>query len=273
MFVGFKLQWVNIDPAGFRKPARSATEEQTMNYHPLIGITTSARTETGHFRLSTSYVDAIRRAGGIPILLPPGEPFQEELLERLDGLILSGGGDVDPAYYGGRPHPTMFSIDAERDESELALVQQLVARGTPALCICRGAQVANVALGGTLVEHLPDEVGEAVIHRAAPEAPAALHTVNVEPDSRLAEVMGQNEVRPVSWHHQAARDVAPDLRVVAQAADGTIEALEMPSHPWLIALQWHPEITAGDDPSQQRIFEALVAAAAVAQSKRQNLQG
>jgi putative glutamine amidotransferase len=230
-------------------------------YHPLIGITTSGRTDTGHFRLSTSYVDAVRRAGGIPILLPPGEPFQAELLERLDGLILSGGGDIDPAYYGGRPHPTMFSIDAERDGSELALVRQLVERGTPALCICRGAQVANVALGGTLVEHLPDEVGDEVIHRSPPDSPAALHSVSVQPDSRLAAVMGQHEVRPVSWHHQAAREVAPELRVVAQAADGTIEALEMPNHPWLIALQWHPEITAGDDPSQQRIFEALVAAA------------
>lgn len=239
-------------------------------FRPLIGITTSARTDSGHFRLSTSYVDAVRRAGGIPILLPPGEPFQEELLARLDGLILSGGGDVDPAVYGGTPHPTMFSINAERDESELALVRQLVEHGTPALCICRGAQVANVALGGTLVEHLPDEVGEEVIHRGPAESPGSLHAVKVQPDSRLAEVMGQAEVRPTSWHHQAARDVAPGLQVVAQAADGTIEALEMPDHPWLIAVQWHPELTAANDPSQQRIFEALVEAAG--QKSRQKLE-
>jgi putative glutamine amidotransferase len=213
-------------------------------FRPLIGITTSGRTDSGHFRLSTSYVDAVRRAGGIPILLPPGEPFQAELLARLDGLILSGGGDVDPAVYGGKPHPTMFSIDAERDASELALVRQLVERGTPALCICRGAQVANVALGGTLV------------HRGPAESPGSLHPINVQPGSLLAEVMGQVEVRPTSWHHQAARAVAPGLQVVAQAADGTIEALELPDHPWLVAVQWHPELTAAGDPSQQRLFDA-----------------
>jgi putative glutamine amidotransferase len=229
--------------------------------HPIIGITTSARTDTGHFRVATQYVDAVRRAGGIPILLPAGEPFQNELLARLDGLILSGGGDIAPAVYGGTPHPTMFTIDAERDQSELALVHQLVELGTPALGICRGAQVINVALGGTLIEHLPDEVGEAVGHRDPAASPGAIHPVHIQPDSHLAAVMEAAEVRPVSWHHQAARDVAPGLQVVAQAADGTAEALEMPNHPWLIAVQWHPELTAEHDPSQQKIFDALVAAA------------
>jgi putative glutamine amidotransferase len=232
---------------------------------PLIGITTYGRGADGRFQLPAAYVDAVRRAGGVPVLLPPGEAQLETLLARLDGLILSGGGDIDPRLYDGMPHAEIERVDAERDAMELSLARQVVARDLPALCICRGAQVLNVALGGNLVEHLPDEVGVEVTHRPAsrgPDVPYPRHPVSAEPGSLLARVMGSTEVVPASWHHQAPRRVAPGLAVVARAPDGTVEALEGSDRSWLVAVQWHPEETAGEDPSQQRLFDELVAAAA-----------
>lgn len=228
---------------------------------PIIGITTYGRDDRGLFGIDDEYVDAVRRAGGIPVLLPPGELYQDEILERLDGLIISGGGDVAPARYQGAEHATIEYVDLERDASEIELAQKVVATGLPALNICRGAQVLNVALGGTLVEHLPDEVGDEIDHRATPQG-YVYHPVALEPNSRLAEIVGQMEVNTASWHHQAVRQLAPGLKPVAFAADGTIEALEMLDHPWLIAIQWHPENLAAADPAQQRIFDALIEAAA-----------
>jgi putative glutamine amidotransferase len=232
----------------------------SQNY-PVIGITTYARDDRGRFGLPAEYIEAIRRAGGIPVLLPHGEPRLEVLLERLDAVILSGGGDVDPELYQGAAHEAIYLIDAERDKSEIELTKHIVKMELPMLNICRGIQVLNVALGGTLVEHLPDEVGDEVVHRAAPPG-ATQHTITLEPASQLAQILKQTEVTAASWHHQAIRQVAPGLKVVAWAADGTIEAVEMPGHPWLIGVQWHPELTAEDDPGQQRLFEALVEVAA-----------
>jgi putative glutamine amidotransferase len=158
-------------------------------------------------------------------------------------------------------------LDPERDSSELELARRLVKLELPMLNICRGIQVLNVALGGTLIEHLPDEVGDDILHRAPPRLPTE-HPVSVEPDSRLAQVMGRTEATIASWHHQAVRQLAPGLRVAAMATDGTIEAVEMPDHPWLIGVQWHPELTAIDDPSQQKLFDGLVEAAAKRMKKR-----
>lgn len=232
-----------------------------MKQHPIIGITTYARNQNQEFTLPAEYVDAVRRAGGIPILLPPGEPRQVHLLPHLDGVILSGGGDIDPAFYQGRHHQTIYMVDLERDRSEIELVRQVVQLNIPTLSICRGTQVLNVALGGTLVEHLPDEVGDDISHRLPPSKPT-YHPITIEPGSQLAEIIRQTQISPTSWHHQAVRQPAPGLKVVARAPDGTIEALEMPAHPWLIAVQWHPEMTAHDDPGQQRLFDALVKAVA-----------
>jgi putative glutamine amidotransferase len=228
---------------------------------PIIGITTYGRNNSGLFGIDVEYVDAVRRAGGIPILLPPGERDQAEILDQLDGLILSGGGDVQPSHYQGADHAAIEHVDPERDASEIKLAGMVVEAGLPALNICRGAQVLNVALGGTLIEHLPDEVGGEIDHRATPEG-YVHHPVRVEPKSQLARIMGQTEVNTASWHHQAVRQLAPGLKPVAFAADGTIEALEMPDHPWLIAVQWHPEMIAATDPANQRLFDALVEAAA-----------
>lgn len=232
---------------------------------PLIGITTYGRKDEEQcFSLPAAYVDAVRRAGGVPVLLPPGELVElnlELLLSRLDGLILAGGGDLDPALYAGTQHETIYNVDAERDASEIALARQVVNRELPVLGICRGTQAINVALGGTLIEHVPDAAGEQVIHRLPPRE-ATEHAVILQLRSRLAAILGQEEFTAASRHHQAIRQPAPRLQVAAHAPDGIIEAVEMSDHPWLIAVQWHPELTAATDPRQQRLFDSLVKAAA-----------
>ncbi len=227
---------------------------------PIIGITTYGRDDSKRFSLPAVYVDAVRRAGGIPILVPPGESDLAGLLILLDGVILSGGGDIDPQRYAGTSHETIYMLDPERDGSEIDLARTLVYQDLPVLGICRGTQVINVALGGTLIEHLPDAVGEETLHRAPPRLPVS-HAVNIAPESRLAGIIGETHISPTSWHHQAIRHPAAGLRVVASAPDGTIEAVEMPDHPWLIAVQWHPELTAADEPTQQRLFDELVTVA------------
>jgi putative glutamine amidotransferase len=237
---------------------------------PLIGITTYGRNHEDEFTLPAVYVEAVRRAGGIPLLIPPGERHIDSLLAALDGLILSGGGDLDPAYYGSAGHPTIYMIDLERDTTELEVARRVAANGTPTLCICRGLQVLNVALGGTLFEHLPDHLSGAIQHRAEPGKPTA-HTLTIIPTTRLAEILDPGPAKVVSWHHQAIRSIAPGLTVAAQAEDGTIEAVEAPAHPWLIAVQWHPEMSAAGDPRQQRLFDDFVAAVTRLRAQRQQL--
>ena len=235
--------------------------------HPLIGLTAYGRGETNRFSLPAPYVDAVRRAGGVPLLLPPGEAHTDALLGQVDGLILTGGGDLDPALYGGASHPTIYMVDPERDRGELALVTQSLASGLPTFGICRGSQVINVALGGTLIEHLPDLVGESILHLLPPREPTA-HAVTLTPDSRLAGMLGQREFAAPSWHHQAVRGLAPGLRAAAHAPDGTVEAIELPEHPWLIGVQWHPELAAEKDPVHQQLFDELVRAASERRRKR-----
>jgi putative glutamine amidotransferase len=230
---------------------------------PVLGITTYApRADLERYHLPIEYVSAVRRAGALVWLIPPGEVHLAELLARLDGLLLSGGGDLDPALYGGATtHPELYGIHAERDACELALARAAFERGLPTLGICRGCQVVNVAFGGSLIEHLPDEVGEDVAHRGDGPGTSRLHAVALERGSRLAEIVGALEPRTASSHHQALRRVAAGLEVVARAPDGTIEAVERRDHPFYLAVQWHPEETAAEDASQQRLFDALAAAA------------
>ncbi|MBZ0303601.1 MAG: gamma-glutamyl-gamma-aminobutyrate hydrolase family protein [Anaerolineae bacterium] len=236
---------------------------------PIIGLTTGGRREKEilsihydeYYHIPALYVDAVRRAGGLPVLLPPGETDWQAWLKLVDAVIVTGGADVNPAAYDGdAQHPQLTVIDTERDASEIDLARTLAeANRWPTLCICRGVQVLNVALGGTLYEHIPD-VREPDIHRGG-DGGWAVQTVHVDSDSLVAEVMGTTEVATYSGHHQAVKTAAPGTRVVATAPDGIIEALEVPGHPWLIAVQWHPEVSAATDPTQQAIFDALVAAA------------
>ena len=225
----------------------------------VIGITTFNQNEHGHYHLASASVEAVRLAGGLPVLLPPDEPEPAAILEFVDGLIFSGGGDLDPATYNGSVHPTISMVDPKRDAFELTLAKLALNSDIPVLGICRGIAVLSVASGGSLVTHIPDDFGSSVAHTGEPTQTVE-HLVRIEPQSRLAKVVESTEVTVVSLHHQAVRTVPSGWRVAAYACDGVIEALEHEHHPWAIALQWHPEL-AIDDRAQQRIFHALVEAA------------
>jgi putative glutamine amidotransferase len=229
---------------------------------PIIGL--SAYCERAHWAvwdapavlLPVRYSDQVLRAGGVPVLLPP-VPGVAAAAGRLDGLILTGGGDVDPARYGDRPHPRLERVSAGRDEAELSLLAAALAAGLPILGICRGMQLLNVARGGTLRQHLPDDSG----HRHTPGTFGS-HQVRVAPGSRLAQILGHagtgGEISVPTSHHQAVGRLGEGLAATAWATDGVIEAVELDQalHPFALGVQWHPE--AGEDP---RLFEALIGAA------------
>ena len=229
-------------------------------HDPLIGLTTYGRGADNRYTLPADYIDAVRRAGGVPLLIAPGESRVEAILDVIDALVLSGGGDIDPSRYDGKRHDTNYSIDQERDTLELELARRVIDSSIPTLGICRGAQILNVVQGGKLIEHIPDEVGVKVLHRAPPREPVT-HGVKLKAGSHLAKILGRDQFDATSWHHQALRGAAAGFDAVAHAPDGTIEAIEMPSHPWMIAVQWHPELSAASDPLQQKLFDALVEAA------------
>ncbi len=226
---------------------------------PLIGISSYGRAgKRRSFSLPADYVDAVRRAGGVPLVLPAVEGEIPEALAAIHGLILSGGGDVDPSHYGGTPHRSNYGISLERDGFELALAGAAIARPElPLLCICRGMQVLNIALGGDLVAHIPDHYGNEVLHRH-PERRPVEHPVRVEPTSRIARILGTTELPVRSWHHQAVGRLGRGLRAVAWASDGVVEAVESDHHPFTVGVQWHPEVGALSDARHLRLFEALV---------------
>lgn len=226
---------------------------------PTIGITTQRQDESGNYYSPAGYANAVRRAGGVPILLPPGEPDPMVLLKVVDGLVFTGGGDLAPATYNAASHPCVYGVDPERDASELALAKLALASDIPVLGICRGLEVLMVASGGDLVQHLPDEFGETIQHRLELLRPSE-HPVQIVPNSQLATIVGATEMNVVSWHHQAVRSAPPGWRVTAKAPDGVIEALEHDAHPWGFALQWHPELSPADSLHVQ-IFHALIEAA------------
>jgi putative glutamine amidotransferase len=227
---------------------------------PLIGITTYGRNEKNEYHLYAAYVDAVRRAGGVPILLPPGEPHLDRLLERMDGLIFTGGGDIEPEHYEGDDHPTIDRIDPERDAFELDLARRAIQTDLALLGICRGLQILSVVSGGRLLPHVPDAFGRETLHREEPPRPTR-HSVRVVSGSLLSQIVQSPELEVVSWHHQAVPTIPPGWQATAFAPDGLIEALEHERHPWAIAVQWHPELSAIEDPLQQRIFDAFINAA------------
>ncbi|MFN2452470.1 MAG: gamma-glutamyl-gamma-aminobutyrate hydrolase family protein [Candidatus Dormibacteria bacterium] len=204
--------------------------------------------------LPTSYVEAIRQGGGVPILLPPVPDAADALVRHLDGLVLAGGNDIDPASYGARPHPATRNTRPERDAAELALVRAALARTLPVLGICRGMQLLNVARGGDLIQHLPDLVGDER-HQPRP-GHFAEHPVVPEPGSHLAAVLGAG-TEVASCHHQGIGRLGDGLVVGGRAPDGVIEAIEMPGRAFVLGVQWHPEEHAHRD---ARLFTALVEA-------------
>jgi putative glutamine amidotransferase len=224
---------------------------------PLIGITTYAPEEVrfGVWTLPAalipmSYVRALERAGGRPLLVPPSEDGVEETLEALDGLLLSGGEDVAPETYGADAHPETRGVDPQRDRAELALLEGALARDMPVLAVCRGSQGLNVARGGDLVQHLPEVVGDEK-HKHTPGV-FADHQVTLDPASRVGSVLGERA--PVkSHHHQGYGRLGDGLRETAWAEDGTIEGLEDPRKRFAVGVLWHPE--EGEDAA---LFESLV---------------
>jgi putative glutamine amidotransferase len=187
-------------------PSQSAIQS------PIIGVTTYSRNELGSFHLPSAYLDAVRAAGGVPILLTPGESDLARLLNVLDGIVFSGGGDIEPEQYGGQPHHTVYAVDPERDEFDLALAKLALQSNLPILAICRGMQVLNVAAGGTLVAHICDRYGTEILHRTEQPRHPVEHVVQVQPASRLAKILGQTELPIVSWHHQAVDRLAVGSR-------------------------------------------------------------
>ncbi|MFB2835119.1 gamma-glutamyl-gamma-aminobutyrate hydrolase family protein [Floridanema evergladense] len=223
---------------------------------PLIGVTTSIQSKTNSYCLRHEYITAVRLAGGLPMLIPPGEPNLNSILEWVDGIIFSGGGDLDPATYNGGEHPEIYNVNRERDRFELSLAKYALETDIPILGICRGLEVLVVASGGKLIPHLPDVFGEKVIHRQTQSCPVE-HSINIIPGTHLAKIIGAGETTVFSWHHQAARNIPKGWRLAATAADGVIEALEHEEHPWAFAIQWHPEMSLNDK-RQQRIFRAFI---------------
>jgi putative glutamine amidotransferase len=233
---------------------------------PVVGITTYlTHASFGAWELDAAlvpadYVRAIVRAGGVPLLVPPAAD-SAETLDALDGVVFSGGSDLDPTLYGApETHPETVGVVRERDEFELALMQEALARDMPILAICRGSQVLNVALGGDLEQHVPDRVGTNVHKETA--GIFAEHDVEVLADTRLSAILGdRHDVK--SHHHQGFGALGAGLREAARAPDGTVEALEDPARRFTLGVLWHPE--AGEDLA---LFEKLVAeAAAYAASK------
>jgi putative glutamine amidotransferase len=225
---------------------------------PVIGITTYLTPASwGAWNLEAAlvpaaYVRAVERSGGVPVLIPPGASY-EETLDRVDGLVFSGGSDLDPELYEAEAHPETDGVVRERDDFELGLMQAALARDMPMLAICRGSQVLNIALGGDLEQHVPDRTG-AETHKETPGV-FADHDVSIDSGTKLGEILGdRHDVK--SHHHQGFGRIGDGLNVTAHAPDGTVEGLEDPTRRFTLGVLWHPE--EGEDLA---LFEALVAEA------------
>jgi putative glutamine amidotransferase len=233
----------------------------------LIGVTTSVTDRTKpHERayLNSAYLAAVQQAGGVPVMLPPqlDERARQELYRRLDGVLLTGGGDVDPARFNEPPHPTVSEVSTARDCLEIELVEHALDRRLPMLAICRGIQVLSVALGGRLYQDVASDPGTRVEHSQQAPRHEPTHDVKIDPGSRLGRVLGATELRVNSFHHQAIKDLGRGLRAVAFAVeDGLIEGVELddPGH-FVLGVQWHPEEMAGHHEHARRLFRALIEA-------------
>ncbi len=231
---------------------------------PRIGVSGITRSVSGTDRtgVNAAYVRAVLRAGGVPLVLSPllGIEHNPVLLEALDGLLLTGGDDLDPVHYGQPAHPRLGEVDPIRDAFELAIFRDARARGLPVLAICRGIQVVNVAMGGTLWQDIPSERPAAIPHVQTSGRDDRTHPVDLVGGSRLAEALGSTRCHVNSFHHQSIRDLAPGLIVTGRAPDGEIEGVESTAEgPWLLAVQWHPEEFHHHlDAPDHGLFEALV---------------
>ena len=237
--------------------------------YPIIGVTTYQGKNDEDLpivALLRAYIDALIQAGGVPVLIPSTltDGGCKAFYSHLDGVLFTGGGDIALNRFSGVQHPRVGIVDAERDSFELNLLETLIYDKKPFLGICRGFQVINVGLGGTLYTHIQDQMPAALKHDYYPNFPRTYlaHRVRVEEDTCLVNILGQSDLSVNSLHHQGAKDIPAMLKPVAYAPDGLVEALELPNHPFGIAVQWHPEWLT-DQPTTRRLFRAFVKAAEV----------
>lgn len=241
---------------------------------PIIGVTATLKEDVeatatrplGRFvRADLDYVEGVAQAGGVPLVLPPvGGEHAEEILDRLDGLLLSGGSDLHPSHYGEEPVPELDVTIPERDEFEMVLLEAALRRGLPVFGICRGMQVLNVALGGTLYQDLPSQIGpDLILHRQTTPKWQPTHEVEFYARTHAAKISGSETVKVNSYHHQAVKDVSGELVVAGCSSDGLVEAVESRdlSDQWIVAVQWHAEAMREAGIEQRRFFEAHVAEA------------
>ena len=229
---------------------------------PLIGVTIGYSTHNREFfTLRDDYVRAVEKAGGLPVVLAPGRPEDSaDLLSKLDGLLLTGGADVDPGLYGEPAHETVTRVIPERDAFEIGLCREALRRDQPLLAICRGHQVLNVATGGTLIQDIPSQVEGARDHDPDRERWETAHEVRILPRTRLREILGAETIDVNSFHHQAVRELGHGLVVSAASADEVIEGIEAPGRRLALGVQWHPEAFWDQPEDFQSLFEALVKA-------------
>ena len=233
---------------------------------PLIGLTTYNYKNKDGFpvaALTRMYISAIAESGGMPVLIPSGLDVSalDSLMERMDGILFPGGVDISIENYRGESHPGIEAADPNRDAIEIALLKSAAGSGKPFLGICRGLQMVNVALGGTLYTHLPDQMPGAIKHayNSITERKWLAHSVKVEGSSQLARILGEKDLHVNSLHHQGVKELAPGLHPAAYAPDGLVEALELPGHPFGMAVQWHPEWLM-EQAGMQRLFRAFITA-------------
>jgi len=235
---------------------------------PLIGLTTRNTSHPNRewpmITSPKSYTQALVQVGAVPVLIPTNIPLSQspDLLARLDGIIFTGGGDIETSRFNGQPHKEVYGVDLERDEMELGLVEQVIAIQMPFLGICRGFQVVNVALGGSLYTHILDQLSGALDHSHNPDYPPdhPAHQVRLKPGSQLAQMFGTELITVNSLHHQGADKVAPSLEATGWAPDGLTESFVLPDYPFGMGVQWHPEWMP-DDEFQPRLFAAFRQAA------------
>jgi len=240
---------------------------------PLIGVTTYIQKNKYGYPVAavmSKYVEAVVEAGGVPLLVPVGlnDEHVEEIVTRVDGFLFTGGGDLSPGLYNGTTHPALVDVDDARDRLEFFLVKTAVHQGVPFLGICRGLQVVNVALGGTLFSHIPGQFPGAIKHNydSGTERELLAHSVSLTPGTRLRRISSQDILEVNSLHHQGIKELASGIMASATAPDGLIEALEVPGHSFGCAVQWHPEWLTSQ-PAALALFRAFVVASAASMGR------